>query len=598
MTMNAAEHKGRVCTRLARRAVALAVAAGMLASGQVGAGAATGPALLPAAQITPGMTGIGRTVILGTRIAEFQAHVLGVLRNAGPAGDLVLFRASGAAIQGAGGLAAGMSGSPIYIGGRLAGAFSYSFAFADPSMGLFTPIEDMLKALPGRETPRSGVYPVSPFRLGGRLVRRIAFGPPNDGPAGPDTAVAVPAATPLFVSGLTPSATEALIPALGPIGLVPMAGSGQADLSPEIPLEPGSAIGVALMQGDVTAYAIGTLTYRDDTRVLAFGHPFTDMGKTDFLLTNATIFQTVRGQQRNLKVGAAGAPVGTISEDRPAGIGGTVGRLPRMFGVLVQVHDTDGGTSRRFRFQVVSSKDLTPVLAALGAQGVVERALNRSGEGTAQVGMTMYGRALPHPVVRENTFYSGSDIAARALSEVPQGLHLLFDNEFADLGPSDIELDVRVTGVRQTGTITETEMPQASALPGGTLRVRVTVRPFRESAVTRDVDLAVPSDFPDGPATLLVRAGGAAPSQAGAQGALPPSQMQGPALAQNLGDAISSFERGEKNTDVVIELVSGAQQAATSASTRDEAVRPSTRWTTPWVLTGRLQLPVMIGGGR
>src|SRR5207244_3500392 len=114
---------------------------------------------------------IGKSVILGTAISEFQVTILGVLRNAGPAGDLVLFRASGPAIQASGGLASGMSGSPIYLGGKLAGAFSYSFQFADPMVGLFTPIEDMLQVMPGRaQGPRPGVYGIAPFSLGGRIM--------------------------------------------------------------------------------------------------------------------------------------------------------------------------------------------------------------------------------------------------------------------------------------------------------------------------------------------------------------------------------------------------------------------------------------------
>ena len=129
----------------------------LLVGGLVSAAPLTAsPALIPSAQIVPGMTGIGKTVILGTKISEFRVTILGILRNAGPAGDLVLFKASGPVIQSAGGLASGMSGSPIYLGGRLAGAFSYSFQFADPTVGLFTPIEDMLKAFHARRAARPG----------------------------------------------------------------------------------------------------------------------------------------------------------------------------------------------------------------------------------------------------------------------------------------------------------------------------------------------------------------------------------------------------------------------------------------------------------
>ena len=570
----------------------VALVLGLLLASPLGAA----PQFVPESQIVPGMTGVGKTVILGTTISEFRVKILGLLRNAGPAGDLVLFRASGPVIQAAGGLAAGMSGSPIYLGGRLAGAFSYSFQFADPTIGLFTPIEDMLKAIPRRaHAGRPEGYPVPPFSLDGRTIRRIVLGS-SPGPRSIDaqTAVALPAATPLFVSGLGPDATEELGPALRPMGLIPMAGAGMANVPPTTPLEPGSAIGVALMQGDLAAYAVGTLTYRDGNRIIAFGHPFTELGKTEFLLTNATILQTVRALNHNLKVGVAGSPVGTISEDRPAAVGGTLGVLPRMFGVRVVVHDADAETIHHSGFQVVANKDLAPILVALGMRGAVERALNRSGEGTAEVHMILRGRLLPRRVERGNIFYSGSDIAARALSEVPQALHLLFDNDFADVGPSDIDIDVRVTNARQTGTITEAEMPKGPVAPGGALRVRVTVYPFRETPVTRDVDLTVPRDFPEGGAMLVVRAGGTVPLPPGTGATVGPGL--GPGAIRNLTDAISAFESSDKNTDVVVELVNGAQRTP-STGVGAAPSRASTRWTTPWVLSGRFQTPIAIGRG-
>lgn len=577
----------------------------LVVAGLVGAvRLAAAPAWFPANEITPGMTGIGKTVIVGTKISEFKIKVLGVLRNAGPAGDLVLFRASGPAIEPIGGLASGMSGSPIYIGGRLAGAFSYSFQFADPTVGLFTPIEDMLKAFPSRARgDRPGVYAVSPFSLGGRTIRRVQLGTcqsagpmarclPGAGAGVPeDTAVAMPATTPVFVSGLGEAAIEELAGALKPMGLVPMAGPGTVDLPPTIPLEPGSAVGVGLMQGDVATYAIGTLTYRDGNRILAFGHPFTEMGKTGFLLTNATILQTVRAWKHNLKVGAAGAAVGVVSEDRPAAVGGTIGVLPRMFGVQVRVEDADTGAHRVFRFQVVGDKDLAPLLVALGTRGSLERALNRSGEGTAEVRIRLRGRGLPRQVARGNIFYSGNDIAVRALAEVPPALHLLFDNDFADVAPTDIAIDVRITKVRQTATIIDAEFPHGPVVPGGTARVRVTVRPFRDTPVTRDVDLDVPADFPGGPAMIGVRAGSMAPQPG--PGALPPLGAA-PTIIRNLGEEISAFESGEKNTDVVVDLISSAPRPAGGPAVPP---RVSARWTTPWVLTGKFRSPITIGRG-
>jgi len=556
------------------------------------------PVIMPGSEIAVGMTGIGKTVILGTQIVEFQVRVLGILRNAGPAGNLVLFRASGPAIQSVGGIAAGMSGSPIYLGGRLAGALGYTFQAADPTVGLFTPIEDMLKALPGHTArARTVTAEIAPVRIGGRIVRRIIVASARAAPSRPpsETAVAVPAATPLFVSGVDAGGLEVLAEHLAPMGLVPVRGSAQVRLPASLPLEPGSAIGIALMQGDLAAYAIGTLTYRNGNLMLGFGHPFAGVGRASYLLTNATIFQTVRGQQQNIKVGAAGVAVGTVSEDRPAGIGGTIGVLPRMFGVRVRVTDDDASATRTFTFQIIPRAEMAPALVLLGAQGAVERALNRSGQGTARVRIVLHGRALSGPVVRENIFYSAGGIASRAMAEVPQAMRLLFDNDFADVGPRAMELGVRVTGQQQTAVLTDASVIQQPVAPGGTLRARVTVRPFRAVPETREITLAVPAEFPSGPAMLVVRAGGQVP--ASGPGPTPASPAAQGAAPRTLEDAIRAFEAGEKNTDIVVEITSGTSPRGETGVVPAGPPRTSVRSTTSWVLRGRFQIPIVIGGG-
>jgi hypothetical protein len=576
---------------LAALAVGLALLAG--AGSPLGAG----PAFFPVAAVRPGMTGTGRTVVLGTRVVEFGVRVLGVLKNAGPAGDLVLFRAFGPALEKVGGLAAGMSGSPIYLEGRLAGAFSYAFEGADPFVGLFTPIEDMLRDLPAPQEGGRGdrAVPVSPFRLGGRWVREVIIAPRPGAAPPPGTAVAVPAATPLFVSGLAPLQQERLARLVAPMGLVAIPGSGPVHLPPSVPLVPGSAIGVGLIRGEISAYAIGTLTYRDGARVLAFGHPLANLGRTSYVLTNATIFQTLKSASRNIAVGAAGVPVGVVTEDRPAAIGGVVGVLPRVFGVEVRVRDADTGASHRYVFQVVRSRELAPALVTLSVEGAIQRALNRSGEGTARVRMVLRGRALPHPVVRENLFYSGSDITVDALSELPEALHLLFDNDFTDVRPSDMVVDVRVTRDRKTALITGMDAPSGPLVPGHRVQLAVHLRPFRGEPESRTVDFLVPQGTSPGPALLVARAGGA-----GAASRLPGGlALASPAAppAHTLEEAIASFEDGERNTDVVVELVGAQAGESPAAAAAGEPHRATARVTTPWVVRGRVQVPVRIEGG-
>jgi hypothetical protein len=587
--------------RGAARALAAAVlaAVSVLGIGTITTPGAAAPAIMPAHAIAVGMTGVGKTVIIGTSVVPFNVRVLGILHNAGPAGDLVLFRASGPAIQSVGGIAAGMSGSPIYLQGKLAGALSYTFQASDPMVGLFTPIEDMLRVLPASASaPR--VYALAPTRLAGRTVRRVVVPGWGAGaaaasvrvarPSAQDTLVAVPAETPLFVSGLSGAGLEALTNVLAPMGLTPVAGGSEANVPASLPLEPGSAIGVALLKGDIAAYAIGTMTYREGNRMLAFGHPFTGIGPASYLLMNAKIFQVVRGQQQNIKIGAAGAPVGIVSQDRPAGIGGTIGVLPHMFGVRVHVTDADSGADHTYNFQVIPSTEIAPVVVRVGSQGAIERALNRSGEGTATVRMTLYGHGLSKPVVRENMFYGPSAIAGQALAELPQAMTLLFDNDFKDVAPTSIDLDVRVTSAQQTASIVEAKGPHDPVVPGDTVHVSVTVRPFRAAPQTQDVALTIPANAVAGPATLVIRAGGGPP---GAVAGTPPGAAS--AGPRTLADAVRAFETGDKNTDVVVELMGGLPPRTDSAGAAP--AKPSAQWTTPWVVRGRMQLPIVIAKG-
>jgi hypothetical protein len=274
-----------------------------------------------------------------------------------------------------------------------------------------------------------------------------------------------------------------------------------------------------------------------------------------------------------------------------------------MFGVRVHVADGDSGRDRNFNFQVIPNAEITPVVVPVGSQGAIERALNRSGRGTARVRMVLYGRGLPKPVVRENMFYAPAGIAARALAELPQAMALLFDNDFKDVGPTGIELDVHVTSAQETATITDADLPHDPVAPGGTVHVRVTVRPFRAEPQTEEIALTIPSNAAAGPAMLVVRGGGSGlPGGAGGPSAVTSAatasagQSGGP---RTLEDAIKAFETGDKNTDVVVELIGGTPartEAGGASSGGLRPARPSAQWTTPWVVRGRIQIPIVISG--
>ena len=248
---------------------------------------------LPVDSVRAGMTGYGLTVFHGTTIDSFPVTILGVLKGNRPSADLILARGSGDFLERTG-IIAGMSGSPVYIGGRLIGAISYTWAFTkDPVAGI-TPIGEMLGSL--RSWPEE--------KLGSSDARYGALDlPPGD--TSPLPGEAHPIATPLAFSGFTPEALRYLDPWLKDHGFVSAPGGGAPGGGSCDSLVPGAAVGVELVRGDMSATAIGTVTYRDGSRVLAFGHPFYALGRVKLPMTAATIHTIFASQQISTKVGSA-----------------------------------------------------------------------------------------------------------------------------------------------------------------------------------------------------------------------------------------------------------------------------------------------------
>ncbi len=580
------------------RRVALACALlVILGCGIMPAAAATSP-WMPTSELRPKMRGIGRTVVRGTAVEAFDVEILSVVPGAGASGDLILVRASGPLIRKTGGIAAGMSGSPVYVNGRLVGAIGYGWAFADHSLGLVTPIESMLRALPGSRAEHRGIarHPLpQPVDVAGRRIEEVAIASSLDEAralerGAPGTVAMVPLAIPLLVSGLGPRAAQLLGAELGPLGVTPIAGAsgGSTDARPD--LVPGSAVGVQLIRGDLNVLSIGTLTYRQGETLLAFGHPFLNRGRTGYLLTGAVIHEVVQSASFPFKIGSAGAPVGIISEDRRAGIGGRVGTLPPMVGIRAVVRDGDRGRTITVGTRIVRDPQLGPLLALISALEAVDRALDRVGEGTARVRMTLRGRGLDS-VVRENVFYHPRDVGSAAMLELPEGLRLLFSNEFIRTTPVDVTIEVEVKQSRQTAAVIEAEVDHTRVRRGESIGVRVTLRPFQGTPETRMVEIAVPEGFPAGGATVLVRAGGRPMPEQGLPALLtlePPEPSVGSAA-----DQLAAFVDRDRNTDIVVELIPGAARFPdATGGTAARATR--VRTPTPWVIRGRVQVPITV----
>ena len=476
------------------------------------------PIVRPVSAVEKGARGIGKTVVSGTTVEEFGVEVLGVVAGTGPSNSLILVRTFGPLIEKTGGIAAGMSGSPVFIDGELIGALAYGFSMADHTIGLVTPIDDMLQVarLVNQGSAEGEAEPVSVVDGGLWSGVVIAQHPAeaellrNRLPA--DVGIAVPLTTPLAVSGLGRRTQRVLESSLSGWSMFSVPGGKAPEEVEAGELEPGSAIGVQLVKGDVDLTALGTVTFVDDGTFVAFGHPLLSRGAVDFFATPAYIHEVVSSIEVPFKIGAPLEPVGRLTQDRQAGVAGRLGELPRAITVEVDIYDAASERLTKFNAEIANDETLTVPLLAITLLEAFDRGLDRIGPGTANVMARVIaaveGRELPRVLSRDNLFYSASDIAAVSLGELLMGLQKLMTNEFAAITPEWIVIRADVEPGRRTARIESARAINRRVVAGEVVEIEVSLRPFREEPVKRTISLRIPEGTAPGEVTIFVRAGG------------------------------------------------------------------------------------------
>ena len=472
-------------------AISLAAGAGLVPAAPPPHGGL--PATLPVDSIRAGMTGYGLSVFQGTTVDTFPITILGVLKGNRPGADLILGRAKGAFLERTG-ILAGMSGSPVYIGGKLIGAVSYTWAFTkDPVAGI-TPIGEMLASL--HSIPEEGDEKLEPSD-----ARYGALDLPP-GAASPVPGEARPIVTPLALSGFTPEALRYLSPWLDEHGFVSAPGGSAPGEGSCDSIVPGSAVGVELVRGDMSATAIGTVTYRDGNRVLAFGHPFYALGSVQLPMTAATIQAIFASQQISTKVGSATRTCGTLVADRSVGIAGELGTAPSMIPLSIAIHGPRG-RDRRYHFQVARSRSLTPGLAAATIVSSISEALFDVGLATTRYNLTYSLNGGKEILRRGNAIVAPAPLAG-AGDDVSQTLFLLLVNRFQPVRLDSLHVEIAVEEGLDQGFLTSVRVRPTMAAPGESVQVELSIKPTRQRAETRVVMLRIPPGTP--PGDLMVRA--------------------------------------------------------------------------------------------
>ena len=474
---------------------------------------------MPVSEIRPGMTGVGRTVFAGTERSEFKARILGVLRNVmAPKRDLILARLEGGPLAETGVLE-GMSGSPVYIDGRLIGAVSYSLgSFPKEPIAGITPIEEMIDAV-ATVSPRAAAtrpsleLPVTPERLAAALramyqrVRPFADRPEDLDVIGlPRTAGALgvqlrPIATPLVIGGFSGAASDLLHEAFQGAGFSPMAGHlQQLDAAPAEDLQPGDALGVSLLRGDYELGATGTVTHVDGPRVYAFGHPFFNLGPTQFPMTRARVFTLLPSLMRSSKIVAIGDVIGTVEQDRATAIGGTIGPKPRMIPVTLAL-DSGRGAARTLRFEVAHDEFFTPLLTFLAVTNSLisyERQV-----GSATFGIKGSARVAGHGTITYEDVVTGPDAVSAAASYVAGPVAALMSNTLEPVRFEGLDLAIEASEQPRSATLERVWLDEPRPRSGQIVTLKMLTRAYGGEERVHSVPVNLPPNAPESLSILV-----------------------------------------------------------------------------------------------
>ncbi|MGF1469533.1 MAG: hypothetical protein ACFCGT_25710 [Sandaracinaceae bacterium] len=507
-------------------------------------------------EIRPGMTGYGLTVFRGTTPERFEVEVIDVLHNFRPGQDLILVRTLHPILEHAT-TVGGMSGSPIYLDGRLAGAYAYGWSFGqDPVVGV-TPIRNMLAELrrPARPDALPGAAPVA---AGARGPARLAGLPPYRGgpvealpalrahaarqPAptahGPRTA-----ATPLLLGGFEGRVVRQLEEALSPFGMVPVQAGGGGGTDPSAPRRyvDGGAVGVQLIQGDIDATAVGTVTHIEGNRGAAFGHPMLNAGEPGLPTAVARVLHILASRSRSFKIAEAGRPLGTLVQDRQAAIVLETDRAPDTVALELRVQGVPNAPRTAWSARVASHRALTPALIGAAIANAVDATASDVTPTLVRATSRVHLAGEPETIeVQDVDVATGGVAGTLGQLRLFPILEAVYGNPFQEARVERVEVDLEVTFDRTTVRVVDAATPVREVDPGSEVPLRVVLQRFGEPEAVRVVPVRIPERLAGERVEVLVEAGSAV-------------RVQEP-FARSLGELLANIRSAYGSQDLVISL--------------------------------------------
>src|SRR5262245_38890057 len=502
---------------------------------QSGQGQQSKTEFFPIDQVKPGMRAIGYTVFSGAEPKKFDLEILGVLKGfPNPQQNAVLSRLLGDELNHTG-VFQGMSGSPVYIDGKLLGAVAFGYQFAkDPIAGI-TPIQHMIdvfeeksgKDSNGRQSERQNQsgqarqisFSEISFNENSRefadFVKNVS-GPGANGAqavSAPSTGqVLTPIATPLAITGVSPDVVARFSSIFQSWGFAPVAGAaGAAEVSDlkksdANTLKPGSTIVVPLVRGDYSISAAGTVTYRDGNRIYAFGHPFLSLGVSEFPMHEGDVVTVMSSSATSFKLSFPTEMVGTLRGDRSAGILGELGVAPRMIPVEINLR-TSRGENRAYRFDMVADRFLTPILMQMTMLSTIASTERTIGDATLEIKSHIKLKGQSN-VELQNRLSSSINVPMAAAFATSQPIAALFNSGFKDLQFEKLVYDITSRDARSTGQLDRLWINNTDVRPGEKIEIQAFARTEGGGEFVERIPVEIPKDAPIGQLQIVVGDGG------------------------------------------------------------------------------------------
>lgn len=521
----------------------------------------TGTDFFPVSELKEGMKGTARTVFTGSESEEFEVEILGVLPGwIGPKQDLIIGRISGGGADRTK-VFAGMSGSPVYIDGKLVGAISYSFPFSTEAICGITPIGQMVSIFEQDEAGKASAKQPKTFSFAELAATEWNSGLPEIGerfgsgiytgdPSAPVSAVTGqtfrPIAIPVSFSGISQVTLNAFAPQLLKAGLVPVSapvGASRAlamKKADDTTLNGGDSVVIHLTTGDISMAAAGTVTLRDGDKVYAFGHPFLGAGASSLPMSESHVVTVVPSLNNSFKLAVPDAMVGSMTQDRATGVFGTLGEPPSMIPVRINLR-TSRNKLEKLEFQIAHDVVLTPLLVNIALFNTVVANERGLGDLTIEVG----GKILlkGHDPVVLNGRFGGQAALRLASSSVVVPVGNLLVSRFDGLSIEAIEIDLTTEEVNKAAVLEKITVDRTEARAGETVYIQAFVRGDSGRVFTQRIPFTIPAGTPAGMLTIEVGDGTRLQEKAASKKFVP----------ETLADLISKINEVKKNDRLYVQ---------------------------------------------